>query len=145
MGDQTRSLAGAAQAAGKSGTWTSPIAPTLPASQGIHQTDLYLLKGDLKAEGFIEIGVQGLLLDCGLLLLQPLAVLQQVDLHIGIWGSRRVHQPRLRCPGDTISLAPREVSAYDEVHHGVKRPPRIKVLRGLWMEDKAKIFGLERI
>lgn len=56
-------------------------------SQGSHQTNLYLLKGDFKAEGLIEVGVQGLLLDCGLLLLQPLAILQQVDLHVGIWGS----------------------------------------------------------
>lgn len=63
----------------------SPIAPTLSASQGGHQTNLYLLKGDLKAEGLVEVGVQGLLLDCGLLLLQSLAILQQVDLHIGIW------------------------------------------------------------
>lgn len=90
-GDQTRSSAGAAQAGGKAGTWagaTAELLPSpslcLPASQGSHWTNLYLLKGDLEAEGFIEVGVQGLLLDCGLLLLQPLAILQQVDLHIGI-------------------------------------------------------------
>lgn len=47
--------------------------------------DLYLLKGNLKAEGLIEVRVQSLLLDSGLLLLKPLAILQQVNLHIGIW------------------------------------------------------------
>lgn len=86
LGDQTRSSAGMAQAAEKAGTRAQAALGHLPP-QGSHQTNLYLLKGDLKAEGLIEVGVQGLLLDCGLLLLQPLAILQQVDLHVGIWGS----------------------------------------------------------
>jgi len=86
--------------------------PILPASQGSHQTNLYLLKGDLEAEGFVEVGVQGLLLDCGLLLLQPLAILQQVDLHVGIWGwqegaSARAEMPRgHHQPGPRRSLKP---------------------------------------
>lgn len=79
-----RAQPGAAQAAGKAVTRAQAALGHL---QGSHQTNLYLLKGDLKAEGLIEVGVQGLLLDCGLLLLQPLAILQQVDLHVGIWGS----------------------------------------------------------
>lgn len=61
---------------------------------------LDLLEGDLEAEGLIEIGVQGLLLHRGLLLLEPLAVLHQVDLHVGVCGeaTRRGPEPRPR-PG----------------------------------------------
>lgn len=46
--------------------------------------NLYLLKRNLEAEGLIEIGVQGLLLDSGLLLLESLAILQQVDFHVWV-------------------------------------------------------------
>lgn len=52
-----------------------------PASLAQH---LDLLEGDLEAEGLVEVGVQSLLLHRCLLLLEPLAALQQVDLHIGV-------------------------------------------------------------
>lgn len=107
MADQTRSSAGAAQAGGKAGTWLGQLQDFShhphSASQGSHRTNLYLLKGDLKAEGLIEVGVQGLLLDCGLLLLQPLAVLQQVDLHIGIWGGQEGASARAEMPRKSLS------------------------------------------
>ncbi len=45
---------------------------------------LDLFKWDFKAKGLVVIRVEGVLLDCRLLLLQPLAVLHQVDLHIRI-------------------------------------------------------------
>lgn len=48
---------------------------------------LDLFKRDFKAKGLVVVRVEGVLLDCRLLLLQPLAVLHQVDLHI--WICRR--------------------------------------------------------
>lgn len=45
---------------------------------------LHLLKRNLKAEGLIVVRIQSVLLHCCLLLLQPLSVLQQVNLHVGI-------------------------------------------------------------
>lgn len=45
---------------------------------------LDLFKGDFKAKGLVVIRVEGVLLDCRLLLLQPLAVLHQVDLCVRI-------------------------------------------------------------
>lgn len=47
---------------------------------------LDLFKGDFEAKGLVVVRVEGVLLDCRLLLLQPLAVLHQVDLHIWICG-----------------------------------------------------------
>lgn len=47
---------------------------------------LDLLKRDLEAEGLVVIRVEGVLLDCRLLLLQPLSILHQVDLHVRICG-----------------------------------------------------------
>lgn len=47
---------------------------------------LDLLKRDLEAEGLVVIRVEGVLLDCRLLLLQPLSILHQVDLRIWICG-----------------------------------------------------------
>lgn len=49
---------------------------------------LDLLEGDLKAEGLVEVGVQGLLLHRRLLLLEPLAILHQVDLHVGVCAGK---------------------------------------------------------
>ena len=46
---------------------------------------LHLFQRDLKAEGLVVVGVQRVLLHGRLLLLQTLAVLQQVDLHVRIW------------------------------------------------------------
>lgn len=45
---------------------------------------LDLFKRDFKAKGLVVVRVEGVLLDCRLLLLQPLAVLHQVDLHVWI-------------------------------------------------------------
>ena len=47
---------------------------------------LDLFKRDFKAKGLVVVRIQSVLFDCRLLLLQPLAVLHQVDLHIWIWG-----------------------------------------------------------
>lgn len=52
------------------------------------ETYLDLFKWDFKAEGLVVVRVQGVLLDCRLLLLQPLAVLHQVDLRIRICGDK---------------------------------------------------------
>lgn len=49
---------------------------------------LDLFKWDFKAKGLVVVRVEGVLLDCRLLLLQPLAVLHQVDLHIRICGGK---------------------------------------------------------
>lgn len=46
---------------------------------------LYLAKGDLEAEAFVEVGVQSVLFDCRLLLLQPLALVLQHHFNEGIW------------------------------------------------------------
>lgn len=46
-----------------------------------------MLEGDLEAEGLVIVGVERVLLDGGLLLLQSLAVLHQVDLHVRICGA----------------------------------------------------------
>lgn len=46
---------------------------------------LYLAKGDLEAEAFVEVGVQSVLFDCCLLLLQPLALVLQHHFNEGIW------------------------------------------------------------
>lgn len=45
---------------------------------------LHLLKRNLKAEGLVVVRIQSVLLHCGLLLLQPLPILQQVNFHVGI-------------------------------------------------------------
>lgn len=49
---------------------------------------LDLLKRDFEAKGLVVVRVEGVLLDCRLLLLQPLAVLHQVNLHVGICGGK---------------------------------------------------------
>lgn len=48
-------------------------------------TYLYLAKGNLEAEAFVEVGVQSVLFDCRLLLLQPLALVLQHHFNEGIW------------------------------------------------------------
>lgn len=53
------------------------------------QPYLYLLKGHVEAETLIKVWIQGVFLDRRLLLLDPLAVLLQDDLHIGIFENRR--------------------------------------------------------
>lgn len=45
---------------------------------------LDLFKWDFKAKGLVVVRVERVLLDCRLLLLQPLTILHQVDLHIWI-------------------------------------------------------------
>lgn len=45
---------------------------------------LHLFQGDFKAEGFIIVRVQGVLLHCSLLFLQTFTPLQQLDLYIRI-------------------------------------------------------------
>lgn len=52
-------------------------------------TYLYLLKGHIKAETLVEVWIQGVFLDCCLLLLDPLAVLLQNNLHVGIFENRQ--------------------------------------------------------
>ena len=47
---------------------------------------LYLPKGNLKAEAFIKIWVQRILLHRRLLLLQPFTIVLQHYLHKRIWG-----------------------------------------------------------
>ena len=47
-------------------------------------TYLDLFEGHLEGEGLIVVRVQGALLDAGLLLFQPLAVLHDGNLHVGI-------------------------------------------------------------
>ena len=56
------------------------------AGGGERRPHLDLLEGHLEAEGLVVVRVQGVLLDRGLLLLQPLAVLHQVDLHVRVCG-----------------------------------------------------------
>lgn len=58
---------------------------------------LHLLQRNLKAEGLIVIWVQCVFLHCCLLLLEPLSVLQQVDLHIGICNRCIRSHATLRC------------------------------------------------
>lgn len=53
------------------------------------QPYLYLLKGHFKAETLIEVRIQGVFLDRRLLLLDPLPVLLQNDLHVRIFEIRR--------------------------------------------------------
>lgn len=53
------------------------------------QPYLYLLKGNFKAETLIEVRIQGVFLDRRLLLLDPLPVLLQNDLHVRIFEIRR--------------------------------------------------------
>lgn len=62
--------------------------PPLLCPQARKPEHLNLLKGDLKAEGLVEVGVQGLLLHRRLLLLEPLPILHQVDLHVGVCAGR---------------------------------------------------------
>ena len=50
---------------------------------------LHLFKGDLKAEGLVVVRVQRVLLHRRLLLLQALAALQQLNLHVGICNGCR--------------------------------------------------------
>ncbi len=45
---------------------------------------LYVLEGKLEGKGLIVVGVEGALLDGGLLLPDPLAVLHQRHLHVGV-------------------------------------------------------------
>lgn len=54
------------------------------------KTYLDLFKWDFKAKRLVVVRVEGVLLDCRLLLLQPLAVLHQVDLHIWICIQRKI-------------------------------------------------------
>ncbi len=49
---------------------------------------LHLLKRNLEAEGLVVVWIQSVLLHCRLLLLQPLAILQEVNFHVGIWRKR---------------------------------------------------------
>lgn len=53
------------------------------------QPYLYLLKGNFKAETLIEVRIEGVFLDRRLLLLDPLPVLLQNDLHVRIFEIRR--------------------------------------------------------
>lgn len=57
-----------------------------------------MFKGDFEAKGLVVVRVEGVLLDCRLLLLQPLAVLHQVDLHIRICGETNGAVKSLFCP-----------------------------------------------
>lgn len=90
--------AGRGRPAGCSRQWGRPPAPRPP----LPAQHLDLLEGDLEAEGLVEVRVQGLLLHCRLLLLEPLAVLHQVDLHVGVCAeaagealsTRPARQPR---------------------------------------------------
>lgn len=52
------------------------------------QPYLYLLKGHVEAEALIEVWVEGVFLDRRLLLLDPLTVLLQNDLDVGIFAKR---------------------------------------------------------
>lgn len=52
---------------------------------------LDLFKWDFEAKGLIVVRVERVLLDCRLLLLQPLAILHQVDLHIWICRAKVQH------------------------------------------------------
>lgn len=75
-------------------------------------THLDLLEGDLEAEGLVEVRVQRLLLHRRLLLLESLAVLHQVDLHIGVCTGETAtlmgqspapaHSPQVRGQGGTV-------------------------------------------
>ena len=56
-------------------------------------THLDLFEGHLEGEGLIVVRVQGALLDAGLLLFQPLAVLHDGNLHVGI--CKRTERDRL--------------------------------------------------
>ena len=50
----------------------------------LNWSHLDLLEGNFKAEALVEVGVQGVLLHRGLLLLDPLPVLLQDNLHEGV-------------------------------------------------------------
>lgn len=53
------------------------------------QPYLYLLKGHFKAETLIEVRIEGVFLDRRLLLLDPLPILLQDDLHVRIFEIRQ--------------------------------------------------------
>lgn len=53
-----------------------------------------MFKGDFKAKGLVVVRVEGVLLDCRLLLLQPLAVLHQVDLCVRICREKEAIKQR---------------------------------------------------
>lgn len=65
--------------------------PACPAPE--RPRHLNLLEGDLEAEGLVEVGVQRLLFHGRLFLLEPLAVLHQVDLHVGVCAGRAGPRP----------------------------------------------------
>lgn len=53
------------------------------------QPYLYLLEGHIEAETLVKVRIEGVFLHRRLLLLDPLPVLLQNDLHVGICESRR--------------------------------------------------------
>lgn len=85
---------------------------------------LHLLERNLKAEGLVVVRIQSVLLHRRLLLLQPLSVLQQVNLHVGIWRREEVEvdtvkdllkghvQLQLQCPGSPTDGASAEAGCY---------------------------------
>lgn len=85
---------------------------------------LHLLERNLKAEGLVVVRIQSVLLHRRLLLLQPLSVLQQVNLHVGIWRREEeekdvVRDPlkghvrwQLQCPGSPTDGASAEAGDY---------------------------------
>lgn len=61
-----------------------------------------MFKGDFETKGLVVVRVEGVLLDCRLLLLQPLAVLHQVDLHIWICGETNGAVKSLFCKNSSV-------------------------------------------
>ena len=55
-------------------------------------TCLDLGEGDLEAEALVEVGVEGVLLDRRLLLLQTLALMLQHHLDEGVWGTKQTER-----------------------------------------------------
>ncbi len=47
-------------------------------------THLNVLEGKLEGEGLVIVGIEGALLDRGLLLTDPFSILHQRHLHVGI-------------------------------------------------------------
>lgn len=99
---------------------------------------LHLLERNLKAEGLVVVRIQSVLLHCRLLLLQPLSILQQVNLHVGIWRKGEEQeiyvvkdlvkgrvQQQLQCPGSPTDGACAEAGDYCMVqcHIGWARNP----------------------
>lgn len=77
----------------RAGCRPRPLPPAPPPAP-----HLDLLEGDLEAEGLVEVRVERLLLHRRLLLLEPLAVLHQVDLHVGVCGEPGPQLPSARPP-----------------------------------------------